>query len=121
MKNKTLKKISTAFFVFICAIALSVSSASYGYISSSGNMVRDAKLLKDSSHCKSMMNKASFKNTSPQFDTQRERSKAVAVGILFGARYAVDTAKNAAQDSGLTKVQAIKNYRTCLKNRALKS
>lgn len=117
MKNISLKKISTAFFIFLCVIAISAGSASYGYMSSTGGMIKTVEMKVHKQECKSHMQTASYTQKSLQFDNEREKSKAMAVGILFGARYAVSSN----EDRAASKAQAIKSYRTCLKKRALKS
>jgi hypothetical protein len=121
MRKMNIKTISTAFLVFICALALSVSSASYGHISSHGKLVKEVKYIQANDICMNQYQKVSYTSTQPNDDYQtdmRSKSQAMAVGILFGARHALGPVK---RTDTYSKVQAIKEYRSCQKERALKS
>ncbi len=116
-----IKTIGTAFVLFLGVLALSVSSASYGHVSTPGKMMQEASLMKSHKVCSSYLQPAIYSvpeaTENVSMDT-RSKSQAMAVGILFGARHAFGSNKGLGDSA---KVQAIKNYRNCRKERAIQS
>ena len=117
MKSINIKKIGTALILFSCILVLSAGSASYGHISSHGNVLKNLKVNISDTSCQQHLKNVTYEhNTKSQLD-ERAKSRAAAVGIMFGARFATD---DDATGGKFKKVLAIKNYRSCLKEQALK-
>lgn len=114
-----IKSISTALLIFIGVLAISAGSASYGHISSHGKMIKDVKAHNDNNYCQAYLRSA-HQTVQNKETGVRGKSHIAAVGILFGARYAVGSA-SVDEQANNQRVMAIKNFRNCLKERALKS
>ncbi len=119
---KHINQISIA-LIFMGVLVMSAGSASYGHIASHDQIVRDVKAFDIRTECEMHLDGVSdisvpkISLDDPNLEGTRSTSQAMAVGILFGARYASNPLKD---DMHAQKVQDIKNYRTCVKEQALK-